>query len=228
MDPDFWQERWRNAQIGFHQPKPNAKLTAHWPALGFPAASDVFIPLCGKSLDMVWLAERGHRVIGVELSELAIDDFFAGQNLIAETRQVGSLTLKSAGPYELYCGDFFAMSPDLVAGVRAIYDRAALVALPPRMRRSYAAHIKSLFAAAPAPIFLITLEYDQSLVDGPPHAVPRAEVAELFGAVYDIDERHRAEDRSPPPKFVDAGLHSITEVAYLLEPRANAAEGGTD
>jgi thiopurine S-methyltransferase len=120
------------------------------------------------------------------------------------------------------------MSPDLVAGVQAIYDRAALVALPPWMRRSYATHINSLFAGAPAPIFLITLEYDQSLVDGPPHAVPHAEVDELFGAVYDIDERHRAEDRSPPPKFVDAGLHSVTGVAYLHEPRANAAEGGTD
>jgi thiopurine S-methyltransferase len=228
MEPDFWHDRWNTDQIGFHQPRPNEKLTAHWPSLEAPAASAVFVPLCGKSLDMVWLAKRGHRIVGVELSELAVDDFFAGQNLTPETRQVGSLTLKSAGPFELYCGDYFDISPDLVEDARAIYDRAALVALPAHMRRAYAAHTNSLFAAAPAPIFLITLEYDQSIVDGPPHSVPRTEVEELFGAGYDIHERHRAEDRSPPPKFVDAGLHSVTEVAYLLEPRAQVVEGGTD
>ena len=193
MDPDFWHDRWRNAQIGFHQPRPNEKLITHWPELGSPAASPVFVPLCGKSLDMVWLAERGHRVIGIELSEVAIDEFFKGQNLTPETRQIGFLRLKSAGPYKLYCGDYFAMSPELLDGTRTIYDRAALIALPPEMRRSYTAHLD-----------------------------------ELFGATYVIDECRRDEDISPPPKFIEAGIETVTVVAYLLQPRTAPVAGETD
>jgi thiopurine S-methyltransferase len=217
MDPDFWLERWRNAQIGFHQPRPNAKLAAYWPRLALSPGATVFVPLCGKSLDMAWLAQRGHRVIGIELSEAALDAFFASQHLTPDTRSEGPLTVKAAGPYELWCGDFFAMHPDLVATATAVYDRAALVALPPAMRRDYARHLLSLFPAPP-PALLITLEYDQSRADGPPHSVPRAEIDDLFAAAYHIDECHRALDEAPPPKFIEAGVPQVHEIAYLLRP----------
>lgn len=226
MDPEFWHERWQNAQIGFHQPKPNMKLATYWPRLTLPSGGKVFVPLCGKSLDMVWLADQGHHVIGIELSEKAVDEFFAEQNLTPATTRRGALTRKSAGPYELWCGDFFAMDPGLVAGVTALYDRAALVALPPAMRRDYAAHLIALFAAtAPPPGMLITLEYDQARVDGPPHCVPRHEVDGHFAPHYRIDECHRASDSSPPPKFTEAGLDTVTEVAYLLHPLPQSRTG---
>ena len=227
MDPEFWHERWQNAQIGFHQPKPNPKLAAYWPRLAPAPGSTVFVPLCGKSLDMVWLADHGHHVIGIELSERAVDEFFAEQGLTPETRRHGELTLKSSGPYELWCGDFFEMTAGLVDGVAGLYDRAALVALPPPMRQRYTTHLLSLFPeAAPPPGLLITLEYDQARIDGPPHSVPQDEVERHFSPSYRIEECHRASDNAPPPKFIDAGLTDVTEVAYLLHPRTEGAFGG--
>jgi thiopurine S-methyltransferase len=139
----------------------------------------VFVPLCGKSVDMVWLADRGHPVIGNELSERAVGEFLAEHGLDATVRSEGALTVHTAAAYELWCGDVFAMPADALAGVEAVYDRASLVALPPEMRRRYAAHLADILPQQVA-ILVIAFEYDQSEMDGPPFAVTEDEIRELF------------------------------------------------
>ncbi|MCZ7593781.1 MAG: hypothetical protein M5U16_01845 [Hyphomicrobium sp.] len=147
MDPTFWRERWRNQEIGFHQPDFHALLQEHWPRLALPQGSPVFVPLCGKSLDMVWLAQQGHRVIGAELSELAVDSFFSERGLAPAMRQAGGFTIKSAGPYELWCGDVFEMPREAAGDVAGVYDRAALIALPPPLQGRYATKLKEIVPA---------------------------------------------------------------------------------
>jgi thiopurine S-methyltransferase len=160
MDPAFWRARWQSNDIGFHQPHIHELLQEHWPGLKLPPGSTVFVPLCGKSLDMVWLAQQGHRVIGAELSELAIDDFFAERGLSPTTTTTGDFVVKSADAYEIWRGDIFELPNEATAGVAGVYDRAALIALPPSLRRRYAEKLTALLPS-PAPILLITLDYDR-------------------------------------------------------------------
>ena len=219
MDPEFWQERWNTNQIGFHQPRPNEKLKAYWPNLALPAGSSVFVPLCGKSLDMVWLADQGHHVIGIELSEKAVDEFFAERGLTPTIRKMDTLTLKSAGPYKLWCGDFFAMPGDALVDITAVYDRASLIALPPAIRRDFASRLTAHARAAMAKIFLITFEYDQSRVDGPPHSVLSDEIYELFASAFQINPIDRSSEKdSIPPKLRDHGIDEAIEATYILTP----------
>lgn len=187
MDPTFWHERWQKKETGFHQPAVNDLLQLYWPQLGLDAGSKVFVPLCGKSLDMAWLADQGHRVIGAELSTIAIDDFFAERGLTPTTATNASFTVKSAGAFEFWCGDFFDLPLSAVAGVAGVYDRASLIAFPPSMQERYTVKLKEL-APARVPILLITLDYEQSQMAGPPFATPRGQVHRLFADRYDIEE----------------------------------------
>ena len=152
MEHEFWHERWRNAQIGFHQPQGNPLLRQHWPDLGIPPESDVFVPLCGKSRDMAWLAQRGHRVVGCELSARAVEAFFREQNLEPRVEAGKRFTRYAAGPFTLLCGDFFQIEVDDLSPATALYDRAALIAMPESMRDAYAGHLLSLLAAGCAGI----------------------------------------------------------------------------
>lgn len=125
MEPQFWLERWQRNEIGFHQDAPHAALARHWPALELPQASRVFVPLAGKSRDLLWLAERGHEVVGIELSELAVQQF---RQELAAAPQPWHRRI------DLRCGDFFALDAAALGPIDAIFDRAALVALPAAMR----------------------------------------------------------------------------------------------
>ena len=134
MQPDFWHQRWADNQIGFHQSSPTPLLLKYWPALGIAQGAQVFVPLAGKSLDMAWLAAQGHRVLGVELSQLAVEQFFAEHGLQPETRDSKYGRHHEAGGIELIVGDAFGLDPALLADVAGVYDRAALIALPPALR----------------------------------------------------------------------------------------------
>lgn len=227
MDPDFWLQRWQQSHTGFHQADTEPRLIDHWPELHVPTGAPVFVPLCGKSLDMVWLAGQGHHVIGVELSQLAIDDFFAGQGLSPDVRTEPGFTIKSAGPYQLWCGDFFDLPTAATRNIQAIYDRAALIALPPVMRQRYAAKLAELSPAI-ARALLITLEYDQSILPGPPHSVPASEVKDLFASNWNMTERNRENTRALSPKFREHGLEFVEQAVYVMTPRsadANPAPG---
>src|SRR5689334_14113812 len=133
MNPDFWHQRWHDNQIGFHQAAPTPLLLKHWPSLGVPAGAKVFVPLAGKSLDMLWFASQGHRVLGVELSKLAVEQFFAEHGLQPDIETTRYGAHYRAGGIELINGDAFALDPAILADCGAVFDRAALIALPPEL-----------------------------------------------------------------------------------------------
>jgi thiopurine S-methyltransferase len=173
MDPDFWHSRWTAGQIGFHEGTPNAHLVAHVAVLG--ASRRVLVPLCGKSEDLVFLADHGHQVVGVELVESAVQAFFAEHGVTPLVSKEGSLTRYAAENITLLVGDFFATTPALLGPVDALYDRAALIALPAPMRSAYAKHVRALLPPG-SPGLTITVEYPQELQSGPPFSVPEPEL----------------------------------------------------
>lgn len=177
MEPDFWQRRWQTNEIAFHEPAPHRLLVAHWPLPPGPAT--VLVPLCGKSNDLAWLCGRGHRVVGVELSEIAVRDFFAERKIEPAVERRAGLGCWRAGDYELWCGDFFATTPDLLGDFAAVYDRAALIALPPGMRARYVDHLRGLCSGGERGL-LIGLEYASGVLTPPPHSVGPSEVTRLY------------------------------------------------
>lgn len=215
MEPAFWHKRWADNQIGFHQAQVNPYLQAHWSALALAAGSRVLVPLCGKSLDLAWLASQGHRVLGIELSRRAVEDFFLEHGLTPEVTQQGAFEVWCSGGVELWCGDFFALRADDLKACVGVYDRAALIALPPGMRERYMALLSTLLPEACKGL-LVTLDYDQSRLDGPPFSVPDAEVRAGF-AGWRVAWREEQEMIRESPKFVQAGVSSLIERVYLLQ-----------
>ena len=214
MQANFWHERWQNNQIGFHQSAINAYLQRYWPRLKL-TSGQVFVPLCGKSLDMVWLAEQGHSVLGIEIDRLAIEAFFEEQQLSPEITSQHGFEYWQAGSYTLLCGDFFALQAAQLSAVAAVYDRAALVAMPTAMRRDYAAKLSRLLPAG-TPMLLITFEYDQNQMNGPPFAVLEPEVQSLFEA-WSLVERLASDDAlAANARFRAKGLTALQESAYRL------------
>jgi len=217
MQSDFWHQRWQRNEIGFHQEEVNLHLREYWPQVGAPDAGTVFVPLCGKSNDMLWLREGGHPVIGVELSPLAVEAFFRDNGLEA-TRQPGErYECWTAGESTLLCGDYFALKPEDVAGVAAVYDRASLIALPPDMRTRYANQLIELFKGR-VPVLLVTLEYPEEQMQGPPFCVHEDEVRRLYGAHYDISCLVEHDVLADNPHLRGKGIDFLTEKAYLLRP----------
>ncbi len=218
MHEAFWQERWARNQIGFHQEKVNGYLRRHWARLGLAEQAAVLVPLCGKSLDLVWLVEQGHTVIGVELAERAVADFFAERDVQPQVSQQGAFKIYQAGKLRILCGDFFALSRDDVAGCQAFYDRAALIALPPEMRERYAAHLQAILPPACQGL-LVTLVYDQQRMDGPPFSVEDAEVERCFTPGWVPHELERKDVLSGNPRFVENQLEAVEEVVFHLARR---------
>jgi len=224
MHRDFWHERWQTGQIGFHQAAVHPFLERFWPQLGVPAGARVYVPLCGKSLDMAWLAERGHRVVGSELSPIAIADFFAGRNLSAVRGSVttqtaaAAFTRHAAGPYEIFEGDALALTPDVLGTVDAAYDRAALVALPPEMREAYAVSMGRLLPAG-ARALLVAFEYPQELKGGPPFSVDAAEIRRLFEPAFEVEQVERLDVLAANPRFAEFGIPALHETAFVMRRR---------
>lgn len=217
MNPEFWHQRWANHDIGFHQSAPTPLLLKHWPALEVPAGAQVFVPLCGKSLDMAWLAGQGYRVLGVELSQIAVDEFFAEHGLVPEVEDTRYGRHHHAGGIELICGDAFGLDADLLAGCAAVFDRAALIALPPPLRRRYAGE---LYARLPQGCrgLLITLEYPQAEREGPPFSVEEAEVATLYADTWSVRVLERRPIPPDNPGYI-AGVSRLQTAVYRLDRR---------
>jgi thiopurine S-methyltransferase len=218
MEPSYWHQRWAEGRTGWHQSEPNRLLERHWASLKVPPGSRVFVPLCGKSLDMAWLAAQGHEVLGVELSRSAVEDFFAGQGLAPEVNEDGRFRRYRAQGIELLVGDAFALTADDLAGCRAAYDRAALIALPPALRERY---VRELYARLPAGCMtlLITLEYPPGEKEGPPFSVDEAEVHRLFEPGWQITLEQRVDILDREPSFREEGVTRLHTTAYRLRKR---------
>jgi thiopurine S-methyltransferase len=218
MDPDFWLKRWQNSEIGFHAAHVQPTLRQHWSRLGLTAGATVFVPLAGKSLDMTWLAQEGFNVVGCELSELAVDQFFAECGATPETRTVGTHTVKSSGNIEIWCGDFFTLSAATMPPLNAFYDRAALVAMPPSMQARYATQLSALMPPN-AKGLLIGLDYNPQEMSGPPFAIPRSRVSELLSPTFDIDLIDARDGLAKAEHLAKRGVTRLEEASYLMTRR---------
>lgn len=184
MDLDFWRSKWENNQIAFHEGKPNALLVKHLAQLHLRPGARIFVPLCGKTRDIFWLLSQGFEIVGAELSALAVEQLFADLGISPEMSNLGPLTRCSAPGIDIFIGDIFELTRETLGPVDAVYDRAALVALPQPLRERYAAHLIDIAAAAPQ--LLICFDYDQSLIAGPPFAVSPEHTRALYGTTYGI------------------------------------------
>jgi len=215
MEHDFWHERWRTGETGFHQNEVNAWLLKHWDALAAPDTSLVFVPLCGKTADMIWLRQRGHRVLGAELSMIAVQSFFAENGATPHATTLDDFECLENDGIRLLCGDFFALRAGNLAQVGAVYDRAALIALPPEMRRQYAAHMAHILPPG-TPMLLVVMDYPQHERSGPPFAVTPDEVRELYGSVADIEVLESRDVLDENPRFKQQGLTRMREHVLRL------------
>lgn len=216
MDNQFWIERWSRREIGFHQRDTNRYLQRYWPELHVPEGALVFVPLCGKSLDMLWLSEAGHRVIGIEIAREAVREFFAEWGVEPGVVQSGPFERWRAGNIELLCGDFFDLTRADLADVGGVFDRAALIALPAEVRKKYAATLRDLLPQS-ASTLLITADYPQHEMSGPPFAVGDAEVRSLFAGgdirlLAEIDVTGSADNA----RFRQRGVSRLVERVYRI------------
>ncbi|MEG3080348.1 thiopurine S-methyltransferase [Halomonas sp. 5021] len=175
---DLWRARWQEGRIGFHLPQPHPALTHYWPSLGVPDRAKVLVPLCGKTLDMRWLAEAGHPVLGVELAPEAIEQFLAQSSTSVSRYQQAGFNISRQGNIELWCGDFFHLHIQQASEIGAFYDRAALIALPEATRQRYAFHLAQL--TPPGAKGLLVSVAHQGEGGGPPYSVPHEEVEALL------------------------------------------------
>lgn len=191
MEANFWHARWESNEIGFHEQEVNPWLLAHWIELQLKQGSRVFVPLCGKSKDIAWLRNQGYSVLGAELSEIAVVQLFEEMELQAQVTQAGTGKWFRADGIDIYVGDIFDLREEMIAAVDAVYDRAALVALPAEMRQKYAWHISKLTDFAPQ--LVVCFDYDQSAMPGPPFAVLAQDIESYYSSDYNIRRLTRAE-----------------------------------
>ena len=210
MERDFWLERWQLDQTGFHQSEVNPYLERY----GHHLKGKVFVPLCGKSLDMSWLARQGAKVLGVELSPIAVQAYFEENGLAATCRPFGKFESHESNGIRLLCGDFFDLKREDMEGVSAVYDRASMVALPVTMRERYVRHLMSILPEA-AKILLITFDYPQAEMQGPPFAVSVEEVERLYRDFARIELLDQADVLEP--RFAERGVTRMQENVFLLK-----------
>lgn len=215
MEQEFWHERWEKDQIGFHKPDGHPMLHKYWPQLDLAASSRVLVPLCGKSVDMLWLAEQGHQVTGIELSAIAAERFFEENQLKYKKQSRGAFDCYVGQDIEIRVGDIFDMTASEIAAFDAFYDRGALVALPEDMRQSYVEQLMTGLKRAAVGL-LITLDYDPSVMNGPPFNIGDEDVGKLYGRYAHVDllAEQRGLDENDPLR--ERGLTDAREGVYRI------------
>jgi thiopurine S-methyltransferase len=215
IDAEFWHTRWRDGVTPWHQARPNRLLVGYFGLLGLAERAQVLVPLCGKAVDMRWLLERRHRVLGVELSEVAARAFFDDNGLRYEERREGRFLVLSGADVTILCGDVFDLESEHLSGVDAVYDRAALIALDAADRERYVAHLTQRLPEGVSQL-LVTFEFDPARIDGPPFAVAPEEVRRRFGHRYAVRLLESAEVLHEQHNLRARGLDALTEHAFLL------------
>ncbi len=218
MYDEYWQKKWESNEIGFHQANPNPLLNRYFETLDLQPGSRVFVPLCGKSMDMLWLAQQGYQVVGVELSTIACRAFFEEHAIPFTVTQLEHFTLYHSAKITLLEGDLFHVSKDLLGQIDAVFDRAALVALPQATRRRYADFLMDLLPPN-LRMLLVAFTYDQQAMQGPPFSVDSHEVAELYGAKFHIEVLFNEAVPKISPHLQAKGLTWASEQAYCLRPK---------
>jgi thiopurine S-methyltransferase len=215
VQPEFWHERWRTGQIGFHQSATDRNLARHWRVLDLHGGSRVFVPLCGKSLDMLWLRDQGHEVVGVELSATALESFCMENGIPARRRVQRGFDVYQAPKFQLFRGDFFALTPADLGEVAAVYDRAALISWAPELRAPYARHLAALLHPG-TQMLLVSLEYPQSQMSGPPFSLMSEEVERLYLPHFKIQEISRQDILAAETWLRARGVKQLSEVCYRM------------
>ncbi len=218
MDAAFWHDKWERGVTGFHLDHINPYLAAHWHQLAVPAKTPVLVPLCGKSLDLAYLAGEGHPVLGVELNTLAVESLFASLGSVPEPQPDGALRRYQWDEVAVLQGDLFQVTPEQVASCAAFYDRAALIALPETMRERYVAKLAALLPAGAVGL-LVTLDYPQERMAGPPFAVSQQEVMARYRADFDVTLLASHDVLAENPRFVARGVPWLQEQVYRLVRR---------
>lgn len=215
MEKMYWLDRWERDEIGFHQTDVNSYLSKYWSELKLTHGSKVFVPLCGKSRDMLWLNEQGYTVLGVELSKLAVQAFFQENNYTPHHETNDKFVCFSVDGLSILCGNFLDLDKNDLATVSAVYDRASLVALPPEMRERYVSHLINILPNE-TKILLITFDYPQSEMTGPPFAVSPDEIERHYQHHADIRLLAQLDVLEQNPRFQERGLSRIQESVFLL------------
>lgn len=215
MEIEFWQQRWHLDQTAFHLPTVNPYLVSLLKRFNINSPSQIFIPLCGKSLDISWLASHDYAVIGVECSEKAIREFFQEQNIDPDIKNISNFQSYHAKNIQLFQGDFFDLDQEMLKDVSLVYDRASLIALPLDKRKQYVKLLNNILPDT-AEILLITLDYDQNVMSGPPFSVSDAEVRQLYQDDYTIELLHEEDVIEGHQNFKQRGLGYLYERVYKL------------
>lgn len=214
MEKDFWHRRWEKNEIGFHEAQPNELLVKHCAQLGLSDDDRVFLPLCGKTTDIDWLLAQGYQVVGIELNQSAVEQLFDRLNITPDKTDINQdVSCYQSENLTIFQGDIFELGRNELGSVDAIYDRAALVALPDELRTQYARHLLTLCPKTPQ--LLIVFEYDQNQMDGPPFSVSVSDIEKIYQSHYTITQ---CQTRQVP-----GGVRQVPaqETAWLLSPRLN-------
>ena len=202
-------------QIGFHQSAVDGNLREHWPDFRLASSSRTFVPLCGKSLDLLWLRDRGHHVAGVELSAVALSAFCMEHGIPARRRIIDNFEIHESAGLQLFRGDFFSLTPEILGPVSGVYDRAALMSWAPELRESYVQHMTMLTSPGTQSL-LVTLEYLQTQMAGPPFSVSTGDVNRFYGRHHAIQLLSRKDTLASEPRLRSRGLTQLHEVCYRL------------
>ena len=220
MDAKYWQKAWSEDRTGFHQKNVNKRLIRYWPELRLAQGVTVFVPLCGKSSDMLWLHQNGYQVLGCELSDKAVRAFYDENQLDyieSKTAEFHRFTgVGKAAGLDVWAGDYFDLKSSDTAACCAFYDRASLIAMKPSMRADYARQLINL-TRPDAQGLLLTIAYDESRMNGPPFSVPDADVHLLLGSncTIEVAEHYSGSDRLG--NLAKRGLETLEERVYLLK-----------
>lgn len=215
MDNTYWLNKWKKSDTKFDQDVPNQYLVRYLENLNLPSGSRIFVPLCGKSIDMFWLLHQGFKVVGIELSPIACEGFFKQYGLAYKQTKINKLVKYEGEKIILYAGDYFALNKDELGTINAIYDRASLIALPEQLRGPYVELLFKLIEPN-TQILLLAISYDQNEMQGPPFSVNEAEVKKLFNKHACIEKLVDIKNSEIPQHLAAKGLTKASEQIYHI------------